>query len=241
MILGFSDATIRIIKQGGGVAEQGLLCTHLGPEIAPVVYSQILDGYIMELLDQAPRRGMDELNLIQKRLEDMVWNRPARGNHEWTPWLQPLISWAKDSPWTLGAIRKFYPVQPVHGYCLIHGDPTLANLMIRKDGYLVISDPMPRLWYRKEIPERKEVDLGKILQSAIGWEYMLGVPLALNRNEQQVLDKLSHQERLGALLWASIHLARIAIRCVTDNKRPDIREWAKKMSKEMIQQFEAEY
>lgn len=230
MLLGFSDATIRILKQGKGSREQGELCRRLGPSVAPVVYDLVEDGYVMELLDQPPARGKYELLSVFARLSHSVWNRPYCSKFEPGGWLELLLKDSLDFPWLGEAISVCYPEEPTAGYTLIHGDPTLANLMVRRSGEKVVSDPMPRMLYRFEIPDRREVDLGKLVQSAAGWEHMLGCPGALYEQEYLILNKLTPHDRRLACLWAAIHLARVARRAPARGEF-QIEEWAQSSSK----------
>ena len=169
----------------------------------------------MELLNPSPHRTSSTLLSVQAILETKVWDREPYRN--WTrEWLEPLHSWASDS----GAfhiaevIPLVYPEEPEDGYRLIHGDPTLANLMIRSNGEWVLTDPMPRLTYRQEIPNRVEVDLGKLLQSAVGWERMLGYESSCWDQPDLVLRTLSRDMRMKTMLWGAIHLYRVSRRAL---------------------------
>lgn len=54
---------------------------------------------------------------------------------------------------------------------LVHGDSTFDNVMFREStGDLVLVDPLPSLITGPAIPDLRCVDLGKILQSVLGWE-----------------------------------------------------------------------
>lgn len=50
--------------------------------------------------------------------------------------------------------------------CLTHGDPTFANTMHSEDG-LVLTDPLPS---SDLVPDIRAKDLGKLLQSCVGYE-----------------------------------------------------------------------
>ncbi len=209
MNFGFSNAEIRIIKRGDYVREQGILCSHIGPEVAPRIYAFHDDGYEMEILEHPSSRSRIELRTMHEKLFRFVWNRPPA--YQNTGWLRLLLSWAQESPWLLKSIQQFYPVEPTDGYSLIHGDPTLANLMIRDGCEPIITDPMPRTTNRLEMPDRSEVDLGKLLQSALGWEYEMGCKTAIRDSPDVVLNEmnLNTRGRRGAMLWCAIHTARL--------------------------------
>lgn len=234
MILGFSDATISVLKRGDdSVREQGVLCRALGPQITSHVYKIMDDGYEMEMLDQPWSRGGTELSVIWAKLETQVWMKPSV---YWNDgWLSYLIVWSRlSAPWITEKIRVLYPEEPTLGYSLIHGDPTLANLMMRGQ-ILVVTDPMPRMRYRQEIPNRREVDWGKMLQSAAGWEWILGCPGPVMRDSLEVvLDKLAPADQRLALLWGAVHLARVARRAPTRG-RTEVGTWAEQTSRRMIE------
>lgn len=233
MILGFGDSVLRVIKRGPEAREQGLLCDHLGPSVAPKIFRFHDDGYEMEILEQPPSRGLIQLHFVMELLEKSVWGGACY--QDWMyGWLDPLREWSKTAPWTRDAIDAMYSTEPSYGYSLIHGDPTLANLMVRDDRY-VITDPMPRLEYRKEIPNRIEVDVGKLMQSAAGWEYMLGCEGGMFGQHGVVMRRFPQYTR-GGLLWCAIHLARVALRAPR-KKRMDIAIWAEETSSAMIEEF----
>lgn len=233
MILGFSDATLCITKRGQGVREQGALCVALGPHVAPRIYDLLVDGYEMEILEQCPVHDETILSIVYDRLYKSVWSREDIVPVWNGGWLAPLHAWARSTaPWLIYSINEQYPVEPVYGYNPIHGDPTIANVMMRGDHH-VITDPMPRMRYRAEIPNRIEVDLGKLVQSAAGWENHLGCPHALVREEDLILNMLDDTLRRRALLWAGIHLARIAARA-TKKQNESTAQWAEWLSKELV-------
>lgn len=187
----------------------------------------------MEMLEPLRVHGKVELEYVAVVLESEIWTRPTY--RDWRfGWLTHLQSWASSyAPWTRAAIDAAYPEEPPYGYSLIHGDPTLINLM-RRGSQLILTDPMPRLEYRREIPNRPEVDVGKLIQSAMGWEYILsGNGLAMQ--ESIVLNRFPKLARLGCL-WAAIHLARVAVRA-PKRGRLDIAGWAEECSVTMIEQF----
>lgn len=230
MILGFSDAKLCITKRGPEeVREQGLLCQYIGEKVCPRVYKILEDGYEMEVLEPPPNRGADMLQNVLDLLAREVW--PRRAYNEWNSgWLDRLIVWSYGAPWLTAPIRLNYPTEPEDGNCLIHGDPALSNLMCRGKK-IVITDPMPRLGYRSEIPNRKEVDLGKLIQSAAGWERMLGCHDSLDGEIYLVADQLGDAVmRRLAYLWGAIHLARVGIRARTKG-RNKIARWAEDTSR----------
>lgn len=240
MILGFSDAEIVVAKRGVGVREQGALCEYIGDRVCPKVVRLLDDGYEMELL--APPEYHDNPNQVRNLyfvLDIMVWSKPEclhpnmlRGGD----WLESLKRWSMaNAPWLLAWIERCYPSEPTSGYSCIHGDPTLANLMMRH-GKCILTDPMPRLAYRREIPNRKEVDHGKIIQSCVGWENMLGCEHAFDNQEDLFLNWIKPSERPLALLWAAIHLARLGRRA-PGKGRESIAIWAFRQSHRLAEKI----
>lgn len=238
-MLGFSDAKLAVVKRGGQeVHAQGLLADYIGQKVCPEVYRFVENGYEMEILVPPYSRERDALSEVYSMLSRDVWPRRPynRFYQDHSGWLIPLMTWSNTAPWTTQAIADTYLSEPTEGYCLIHGDPALSNLMQRQNGELVITDPMPRLPYRREMPSRKEVDLGKLVQSAMGWERILGEQSSLPSMWQDVdvlMSMLPLSETKPALLWGAIHLARVAIRAKTkQNSR--IERWATDSSKALI-------
>jgi hypothetical protein len=232
VILGFSDARITVAKRGdASVTEQGKLCQTLGERIAPKVVQFLEDGYEMEMLRQPPGRGVAQLYAVYHKLSVLVWTKPSV---YWDDsWLTPLRTWARLSArWLDDLIVELYPTEPMTGYTLIHGDPCMSNVMYRGDE-LIITDPMPRMQYRREIPCRPEVDWGKLVQSTMGWEYMLGCPDGIFGHPEHVLDRLeSRRDKRLALLWGAIHAGRVARRA-PGKGREDIKQWGETTSRRL--------
>lgn len=231
MIRGFSDAQIQVVKTGPWCQAQGLLCHDLGPDVCPRVSEVTENGYTMEMLHDPPRRLHREWMKNYKILSDFVWCRtPFEDPFNW---LAPLYLWADtDYPALRLAISKvFGDREPSGGYARIHGDPTLANTMCRSNGAQVITDPMGRYLYRYEIPERVAVDVGKLLQSAAGWEFVLGMPNAFvpfSDDIKWAVDLLPIDIRRESVLWGAIHIARVKKRAAARNMH-SIEDWADKM------------
>lgn len=238
MILGFSDATISVLKRGMECKTQGLLAEYIGPDVCPQVLRFHEDGYEMEVLSPAPHRGPLALVTVFGKLVTQVWGRTAF-RPEWLgSWLKPLHDWAEAAPWILPILPKLYWEEPEHGYSLIHGDPALANLMLRDGHTLIITDPMPRMEYRAEIPSLREVDMGKLIQSAMGWERMLGCDSANSMWEDQdeVLRLIPAEYQAKAMLWGAIHLARVSIRAPKKGHHK-IAGWAEDTSRRLVKEL----
>ncbi len=107
--------------------------------------------------------------------------------------------------------------------CLIHGDPTLANLMQRGHQYVLI-DPLPP---KVHVPSLREIDLAAMLQSAAGWETMLD-PHGWPRGDFEVLAAVvlngeTTQTKARAYFWAAYKCARILFH----DRCPDTSAWAR--------------
>lgn len=91
---------------------------------------------------------------------------------------------------------------------LIHGDPTFDNCMLRADGQLVITDPIPA---NHAIPNLVAVDMGKVLQSAAGYEVIkYNRPMIhLSFAEALRMMALDDVERAGAIYFCAAHFVRL--------------------------------
>lgn len=99
--------------------------------------------------------------------------------------------------------------------CTIHGDPTLDNLLLRPNPQkvgirdFVIADPIPP---DRRIPNDRAVDLGKLLQSALGWESVKAGgdwrddPLDCIK---AVLKDEDYDMCCRAWFWCCVHMIRI--------------------------------
>lgn len=238
-MLGFSDAKLSVVKRGPEeVVAQGMLADYIGPKVCPYVTRFVADGYEMEILQPPLARDDIALKAVYDLLSHEVWpRRPWRRFYlDDRGWLEPLRLWSMRVSWITPALHEIYPVEPLDGYCLIHGDPALSNLMQRANHEIVVTDPMPRLPYRTEIPSRREVDLGKLLQSAMGWERMLGESHHTSLfNDPDVLIRLLNVEDVRpAMLWGAIHLARVGLRA-RDRKNVRIESWAFGASRSLVE------
>lgn len=103
-----------------------------------------------------------------------------------------------------------------------HGDPTVDNMLQRRDGTLVMIDPIPASGH---MPALLAVDLGKMLQSARGYEQVkygyhpLGARLSCEReifenehdNDQQLADYFHAVHLLRLIPYQPEHLRPVFI------------------------------
>jgi hypothetical protein len=92
------------------------------------------------------------------------------------------------------------------GHCLTHGDPTAENVMVRPGYGKVFIDPIRAT---EVVPDSPAVDVGKILQSAYGWEdakYSTGI---LAYKPDDIKDQLNDDELFTiGQSWAVVHIMR---------------------------------
>lgn len=142
-------------KRGPGVREQGEYCVELG-ESTPYVHALIRDGYVMEYLSPADRVS-SLLREMESVLRSQVWSWGVPyqlRDHDWPTLLRERVGIS--TPWWAVPQRL----------CRTHGDCTTSNAM-RRGLLLVIGDPIPP---RPHAPRCAEADMGRLLQSALGWE-----------------------------------------------------------------------
>jgi hypothetical protein len=109
--------------------------------------------------------------------------------------------------------------------CLIHGDPTVANIMLR-DFEFVIIDPIPPVG---KIPSYKEVDLAKIMQSALGYEYNFNKEYERSVDTwiiDVILSYSNYREEAKVWFWTGIHCLRI----LPYDKKLKLLDWVTKTS-----------
>jgi hypothetical protein len=223
-----------VVKYGGDsdLVEQYNLCLALGPEVCPRVFDAVAqsNSYSMERLVPGPDPSVDLLFTVFSMLMKKVWSRSAV-SHAPNGWLDHIEKWCEENaPWIVNGIDTYdlYSNYQMENYCFTHGDPTLANVMRRRDGSgIVLIDPCPP---RPGIPSLREVDVGKLLQSVAGWE---GVPLAVPAQQvaEAAWDSTSGVElglwRARCYFWAAVACARV-VRHGTPSEA--VRQWSRQAS-----------
>lgn len=183
--------TEAVMKLGPGCAQEGAFCEFLGPKIAPKIFALIPNGYVMEKLEK-PEIHEASLLVIESALEEHVWCREAIPISNDETWVEKLKKYGINTDLSMAGTP-----------CLAHGDPTLSNLLHR-GGYPILADPRPP---RDFIPQCKETDMGRILQSALGWEVAAyGWPKVDFKLPNFMFDSY-YAER--ALFWAIAAATRI--------------------------------
>lgn len=223
--MGHSGARIELLddletvrKQHPDAAAEARHISQLGYAVCPQIMAVGEDWYTMERLKPAERHeGM--LRDIEYMLSLHVWRRQG-GPHtsEWCELLQT----------SLGVVVPAAVFAQTRDIVLIHGDPTIANLMHRDDAdgnSLVLIDPKPS---GGRIPWMIDVDRGKMLQSMCGWEVMLGMDVPLQLPPKFVSDEATLAR---SMWWLHVHALRIKQREMAQEARPEILEWATRVAR----------
>lgn len=199
---GYSDASVSmaVCKKSDRpefAVGQAYFMVYLGEEVCPKVLTICHDCYFMEYLYPAELQE-DSLVVQESFLASKVWNRDPG-------WIPKYVDNSLPD-WVLG--RK----------CVIHGDPTLDNVLMTKQGFIRITDPIHPKMLRK--PSIQAVDHGKILQSLLGWEVVLrGAPYIQYKWPEFMKDYDSAE---CAVFWAMVAVKRVAHRDMNDR----ITQWA---------------
>jgi hypothetical protein len=209
------NGVMKHADKGKGLLDQAELCELLYPVTPKVLakYSTInTDAYSMELLYEPkdPSHGdcttwaLVTVNRMFPMLVNSVWNLRRAPDRSW---IVSLHHWLKNQPGhDLNMMLDIY-FRDLLDYSSIHGDPTLANVLYRENGELVITDPLPA---RGKIPGLFTVDLGKMLQSAMGWETeMFGWRYSTTALTRAVLRNYSPETQARAWFWAAVHCLRL--------------------------------
>lgn len=188
--MGRSGARLSLVvrKEGNGLSEEAAYCHALG-DVAPRIFACSDGAYYMELLQQAPRKP-DLPRRVEALLGSRVWcYKPIYPNQ----WCETMLDGLVGIP-----IPNYaYP----DDLCRVHGDPTLANTLIRADHGLVIADPVPP----RRVPQIQEIDEAEILQSMLGWEVVIsGVEPVV----WEPCDFMLRYENHSVLYWCGVALLR---------------------------------
>lgn len=210
-----------VTKRGGSLGrtrEQGEWIVKHGSEIFPSIVQTIEDGYIMEKLEHVDYWEVSPY-FIHSSLKTHVWSQPAV-----TPptvntrkfllekieaivdqSLEKLVSDATKRKIMVDADKAAVGAYDF-GPALAHGDPTAENVM-RRTGYgNVLIDPIKS---SEAVPDSPTVDVGKMLQSAYGWEsakYGTGIVAYRPEDVADALDNIELFE-IGQS-WATVHIVR---------------------------------
>lgn len=215
------DVMKRHFGHGDAVVAQGEWLMRNKSPAVPEVYRVYAESYVMERLFDPPNALLDHDMVIRVMINQLrlhIWSQPALVpiNHQV---LYDKISALVDK-YQVGHIwTQLYKIRGAVNWsrlptCLTHGDPTYDNVMLRVDtGELVLVDPLPATL---AIPDLRSVDIGKMLQSVLGWEavrygsgeYQLRVAPAEFRATLSVMIELSEEEWIASIFWCVVHFLR---------------------------------
>lgn len=200
-----------VTKIGPEAQQEGSYCKLLGERVCPKIYNVFEGAYTMQRLEPAPRTT-DLLLRIESLLEQEVWSRPALPSSNDVNWKDNLKKYGVTIPdWVIDAEQ-----------CLVHGDPTASNALIRGRD-IVLCDPRPPRAY---IPQCKETDMGRILQSFLGWEE---AAYGLKHVKYIAPHFMSGLCWKNVVFWCGAAAARIEYLERSRTNRQNILEWCAKV------------
>lgn len=221
-----------VYKSGGfqNLLQEARLLRHLGAHVCPRFRGYYKEGYAMERCTPIePVTSVNSVCYLLKRvhtlLSEKVWSRPTLYviQKNWTNLHYEVL--VNEAPWIPTEYATWAYENPGKA-CLTHGDPTLANVVLRGDE-LLLCDPLPP---RTHWPSLRVVDYGKMLQSAAGWEHQLNDKWCAPSPEPigVVMSLIPQEELMTSLFWAAFHYARISV--ADRNKGTPRGEWAHEQS-----------
>ena len=86
-----------------------------------------------------------------------------------------------------------------------HGDPTFENVMLSQSGELTLIDPLP---CSSRMPPIADVDVGKIVQSLLGYERIVAGGVANVWQAVEWLHVITHAYPAAAY-FTGVHLVRL--------------------------------
>ena len=198
----------------------------------PKVFQVYARSYVMERLVVPPFWALDHevvFHHLMAALSVNIWSQPA----EMEPDLNAVYAKYTGlcTKYTLDNVERNldHMFETIEWgdlkHCLTHGDPTLDNVMFREDDAevgVVIGDPIPAT---PAVPDIRAVDLGKILQSLLGWEEtrygLRSFKLRIGTEDLRrcVTDK---NEWCATIFWSVVHMLR-AMPYVDENVRTKLK------------------
>jgi len=186
-------------------------------------------GYVMDRLREVDRSMpyFDETWMQMINCLRLVWSGEPIAKPDWTAHGEKVGRLCKTYLGTgaaviLVALRLEVDWDAVP-HCLTHGDPTFDNVMLNDSNHLVLIDPLPGT---PAVPDVRAVDIGKILQSVVGWERARYGEPGLTADPDDVLNSVCHDdenERRAAWYWCAVHLLR-AMPYVDEGTRYELRQ-----------------
>lgn len=241
-VRGTSGALIRVesdyvlkmaLKRGQErrVNSQGEFMDYIGAPVFPRVWDITPGSYKMERCLDIDLRKTDHLVLtdwVLKQLKNEIWCKQPRVESTKT-WPEKLrryvLARAAESRLLddqlkkiAGVLDRLSELSKELTVAEIHGDPTLDNVLVHeKHEKLVLTDPLPTSEPSSKIPSLLSVDVGKLLQSALGYERAkrgqeILRPTSVVRSEMEscVADHITSNADLEASrLFCVVHYVRL--------------------------------
>ena len=199
-----------------GVGDQGAYMHRLATlGIGPEVRSLGVRSYVIQRMQPLQVDNIIAAFDIAVDLLVKVWRNGSVVHN--TSWEVQLNAWMQEQmPEITVPSQLLAELYETPGrITLIHGDPTLCNIMQNEVGKPFLIDArVPE----GKIPSFAEVDVGKLLQSAWGWERVMN-PAFPHFDTAEAIEhvlaetccrSIPHTRR--ALFWAAVHLSRIRYR-----------------------------
>jgi len=170
------------------------------------------EGYSMELLEPLPPSTPEARAVVVMDALEPIWDEAPLSRPGWRPDQAPgfaeLEGWTDLAAWfrELTIVSAFYAGT--------HGDATLENVMRRPaTGEVVLIDPVPDIVIDRKVPAVRALDLGKILQSGLGYEAVRSGQRAQWRLDEEVFNVVASRtttvEEWRLACWCcALHVAK---------------------------------
>lgn len=207
---------------GERCAQQGRWLLTNRDRILPRVTRVGETGYDMEPLNVAPTWALDHWSVVEAMLAGLaaeLWKRPPVVAYDYLALNRKMSNLYVELNVPGDVIIRLNDVWldvnwgALHA-CLTHGDASFDNVMFRPStGDLVLVDPLPTLITGPAIPDLRCVDVGKVLQSCVGWE-AVRYANTTERFEvkptyvRSLLHDVDDNEWTASVFWCAVHLLR---------------------------------
>lgn len=204
-----ADLQIRVRKTGGNIDRLLQQANYLkgirslGIDRVPQIYEIGPDYYDMEWAGVPPTSNLHSKYILQalQVLQEEFWpHAPIAVNPGWRDNLE------REFGADIDMLRPNLDI--IQERDLIHGDPTFANLVVGSVCQPVILDALPPAHV---MPSHRVVDIGKLLQSACGYELLLKNRVWPETHHQLIHGILeSTGFRREALFFGLVHIRRLS-------------------------------
>lgn len=242
VIVSVGERLVRKVRDDR-VAAQGKYLRKLGGSHVPNVARVYHNGYDMEMLSApSPLFSMSAEYLVDGYLEALqngIWGEPmVEMDHAEHLRKLTTITTASDVAMeddydTMFAIYSDMIDWSSLEMSRTHGDPTFDNLMWR-GGELVIIDPIPPTL---AVPDLLVVDLGKIMQSLVGFEcvrYGGKAPRDTERARLMFKNRYDENTWSAVVYWCAFHLYRAVPYMPSRDLAVHIRDLARLVHRDLL-------